>query len=84
MSECFQPASVQIRHTNEEAMSAVPTNVGVFFGQVDTCPSGWYWAADTKSETPKGTIQGPFETKAHAIEDAALCVSTDEHSGASS
>jgi hypothetical protein len=46
-------------------MSAVPTNVGVFFGQVDKRPKGWYWA-----DAPKAAIRGPFETKEEAIEDA--------------
>jgi hypothetical protein len=50
-------------------MSAVPTNVGVFFGQVDKQASGWYWAG-ARSEKLKGTIQGPFETKELAVEDA--------------
>jgi hypothetical protein len=60
---------MQILNTNEEAMGAVPTNVGVFFGQVDKRPEGWYWA-DTKSDKPKGAIRGPFETKEQAVEDA--------------
>jgi hypothetical protein len=50
-------------------MSAVPTNVGVFFGQVDKRARGWYRAV-AESEKLKGTIRGPFETKTLAIEDA--------------
>ena len=48
-------------------MSAVPTNVGVFFGQVDKRSKGWYWA-NTRSD--KGAIRGPFESKEQAIENA--------------
>jgi hypothetical protein len=51
---------------NGGAMSAVPTNVGVFFGQVDRRAKGWYWA-ETKLT---GAIRGPFETKDQAVEDA--------------
>jgi hypothetical protein len=50
-------------------MSAVPTNVGVFFGQVDKRAEGWYWA-DAQSEKLRGAIRGPFETKELAVEDA--------------
>jgi hypothetical protein len=50
-------------------MSAVPTNVGVFFGQVDRRAEGWYWA-DRQSDTLRGAIRGPFETKELAVEDA--------------
>jgi hypothetical protein len=49
-------------------MTAVPTNVGVFFGQVDKRCKGWYWA-DARSEKLKGAIQGPFESKEQAIEN---------------
>ena len=53
-------------------MIAVPTNVGVFFGQVDKRSKGWYWAdwADTGSEKLKDAIRGPFESKEQAIENA--------------
>ena len=50
-------------------MGVIPTNVGVFFGQVDKRPTGWYWA-DTRSEKLKGAIRGPFESKEQAIENA--------------
>ena len=50
-------------------MIAVPTNVGVFFGQVDKRSKGWYWA-DPRSEKLKGAIRGPFESKEQAIENA--------------
>jgi hypothetical protein len=50
-------------------MGAVPTNVGVFFGQVDKRAEGWYWAG-AQSEKLSGAIRGPFETKELAVEDA--------------
>jgi hypothetical protein len=50
-------------------MIAVPTNVGVFFGQVDKRAEGWYWA-DAQSEKLRGAIRGPFETKELAVKDA--------------
>ena len=49
-------------------MSAVPTNVGVFFGQVDKRAKGWYWV-DGRSEKPKAEIRGPFATKEQALKD---------------
>jgi len=49
-------------------MSAVPTNVGVFFGQVDKRAKGWYWV-DTQSEKLKAEIRGPFETKEQAVQN---------------
>ena len=33
----------QMSRANGGIMSAVPTNVGVFFGQVDKRAEGWYW-----------------------------------------
>jgi hypothetical protein len=54
---------------NGGIMSAVPTNVGVFFGQVDKRAAGWYWV-DARSEKLRGAIRGPFETKELAVEDA--------------
>jgi hypothetical protein len=62
---------------NGEAMSAVPTNVGVFLGQVDKRPKGWYWT-DTKSEKSKQAIRGPFETKEQAVDDALHSLTSDE------
>jgi hypothetical protein len=50
-------------------MSAVPTSVGVFFGQVDKRAKGWYWA-DAQSEKPRAAFRGPFETKEQAVQDA--------------
>jgi len=50
-------------------MGVVPTNVGVFFGQVDKRAEGWYWAG-VHSENLRGAIRGPFETKELAVEDA--------------
>jgi hypothetical protein len=66
-------------------MSSVPTNVGVFFGQVDKRAEGWYWA-DAQSEKLKGAIRGPFETKELAVEDALQSAERDaiddlEHHG---
>ena len=49
-------------------MSSLPANVAVFFGKVDKRPEGWYWAV--ASEPLKGSISGPFETKAAAVENA--------------
>jgi hypothetical protein len=57
-------------------MSAVPANVGVFFGQVDK-RSGWYWA-DTRSEKLKGAIRGPFESKEQAVGDVLHSLASDE------
>jgi hypothetical protein len=58
-------------------MSAVPTNVGVFFGQVDKRAKGWYWA-DTRSEKLMGAIRGPFESKEQAVEDALQGLASGE------
>jgi hypothetical protein len=60
-----------------EVMSAVPKSVGVFFGQVDKRPKGWYWV-DSKSEKSKQAIRGPFETKKQAVDDALHSVTSDE------
>jgi hypothetical protein len=60
-------------------MSNVPSNVGVFFGKADKRSEGWYWV-DASKNAPKG----PFETKAQAIKDAVLCVSTAEEESAAS
>ena len=57
-------------------MTAVPTNVGVFFGQVDKRAEGWYWAG-AQSEKLRGAIRGPFETKELAIEDALRSLQGD-------
>jgi hypothetical protein len=54
---------------NGGIMSSVPTNVGVFFGQVDKRAEGWYWA-DAQSEKLKRATRGPFETKELAVKDA--------------
>ena len=58
-------------------MSAVPPNVGVFFGQVDKRAKGWYWA-DTRSEKLTGAIRGPFESKEQAVEDALHGLASDD------
>lgn len=52
-------------------MGCVPSNVGVFFGKADKRSEGWYWV-DASAKVSKG----PVETKAQAIENAVLCVST--------
>jgi hypothetical protein len=52
-------------------MSSLPVNVAVFFGKVDKRPSGWYWTPISDGRIPNsGSITGPFETKAAAVEDA--------------
>jgi hypothetical protein len=58
---------------NGGIMSAVPTTIGVFFGQVDKRAEGWYWA-HPQSEKLRGAIRGPFETKQLAVADALLSV----------
>jgi hypothetical protein len=59
----------QMSRANGEIMGVIPTNVGVFFGQVDKRATGWYWV-DARSEKLRGAIRGPFETKELAAEDA--------------
>ena len=59
-------------------MSSVPSNVGVFFGKTDKRSEGWYWV-DVSTKAPKG----PFETKARAIENAVLWLSTSEQKAGS-
>jgi hypothetical protein len=52
-------------------MSNLPVNVAVFFGKVDKRASGWYWTPISDAQIPhSGSIVGPFETKAEAVEDA--------------
>ena len=54
-----------------ETMSNLPVNVAVFFGKVDKRSSGWYWTPISDGLIPhSGSIAGPFETKAAAVEDA--------------
>jgi hypothetical protein len=60
---------LDVARANGEIMSAIPTNVGVFFGQLDKRATGWYWV-DARSEKLRGAIRGPFETKERAVEDA--------------
>jgi hypothetical protein len=43
-------------------MSVVPTNVGVFFGQVDKRSKGRYWA-DARGEKIRGTSEGHSRPK---------------------
>jgi hypothetical protein len=57
--------------TESKTMSSLPVNVAVFFGKVDKRPSGWYWTPISEAHIPNpGSIAGPFETKAAAVEDA--------------
>ena len=59
-------------------MSNLPVNVAVFFGKVDKRPSGWYWTPISGAEIPhSGSIVGPFETKAAAVEDAHQVATSD-------
>jgi hypothetical protein len=52
-------------------VSHPPSNVAVFFGEVDKRPAGWYWIASWMATTSvKGSFAGPFETKVAAVEDA--------------
>jgi hypothetical protein len=52
------------------SMSSVPSNVGVFFGNLGQGQEGWYWTDASLSQKPKAAIKGPFETKEQAIENA--------------
>jgi hypothetical protein len=62
---------VQALCAESESMSSLPVNVAVFFGKVDKRPSGWYWTPISEGHIPNsGSIAGPFETKAVAVEDA--------------
>jgi hypothetical protein len=62
---------VQALCAESESMSSLPVNVAVFFGKVDKRPSGWYWTPILEGHIPNsGSIAGPFETKAAAVEDA--------------
>jgi hypothetical protein len=53
-------------------MTVVQAKFAVFYGRVDERSTGWYWteAPDDVDELPKGPFQGPFETKADAVEHA--------------
>jgi hypothetical protein len=51
-------------------MTNLPVNVAVFFGKADKRPSGWYWTPISETVPHSGSIVGPFETKAAAVEDA--------------
>ena len=62
-------------------MSSLPVNVAVFFGKVDKRSSGWYWTSIVDTEIPhSGSMVGPFETKAEAVEDTNQAAVT-EHGG---
>jgi hypothetical protein len=47
-------------------MSAVPTNVGVFFGHVDKRANRWYWA-DTQSGEAQGSNPRTIRDMRHEI-----------------
>jgi hypothetical protein len=65
-----------------ESMSNLPVNVAVFFGKVDKRPSGWYWTPISEGHIPNsGSIAGPFETKAAAVEDAHQAAPTPDTGG---
>jgi hypothetical protein len=53
-------------------MAGVPSNVGVFFGQVDKRPEGWYWTETAIDK--KAVMTGPFETKEQAVEHAVQSI----------
>jgi hypothetical protein len=58
---------------NGEQMDDIQNRFAVFFGKVDRRPRGWYWTIVPNVElTVNRQYAGPFETKANAIEDAAL------------
>jgi hypothetical protein len=61
-------------------MSSLPVDVAVFFGKVDKRPSGWYWTPISDGQIPhSGSIAGPFETKAEAVEDAHQAAKDQTH-----
>ena len=45
-------------------------NVAVFFGKLDKRRPGWYWTPISETIPHSGSMVGPFETKADAVEDA--------------
>jgi hypothetical protein len=68
--------------TDSEMMNNVPVTVAVFFGKVDKRPSGWYWTPISDGQIPhSGSIAGPFETKAAAVDDAQQAAITPETRG---
>jgi len=73
---------VQMLCAVSETMSSFPVNVAVFFGKVDKRPSGWYWTPISDGQIPhSGSIAGPFETKAAAVEDAQQAATAPENTG---
>jgi hypothetical protein len=74
--------SVQMLCAEWETMSNLPVNVAVFFGKVDKRPSGWYWTPISEGHIPNsGSIAGPFENKAAAVEDAHQAAITPDTGG---
>jgi hypothetical protein len=60
-----------------DTMSGLPVNFAVFFGKVAKRPSGWYWTPISEGHIPdSGSITGPFETKAAAVEDTHQAAAT--------
>jgi hypothetical protein len=60
-------------------------NDAVFFGKVDSRPSGWYWTAIADAQIPhSGSMVGLFEIKAEAVEDANHAAVTQHGGGISS
>ncbi len=58
-------------------MTAAQANIAVFFGKVDKRSPGWYWTPISEGQIPhSGSIAGPFETKAAAVEDAHQAAAT--------
>jgi hypothetical protein len=51
-------------------MSNLPSNIGVFYGQVDKRSRGWYWTDLLRNERSKAAFAGPYETKEQAVENA--------------
>jgi hypothetical protein len=53
-------------------MAEIETRFAVFFGKVDQKrEAGWYWTVVPGPGEPlKGPYNGPFETKAEAVENA--------------
>jgi hypothetical protein len=74
--------SVQMLCAELETMSSLSVNVAVFFAKVNKRPSGWYWTPFSNGQIPNsGSIAGPFETKAAAVEDAHQAATTPDTGG---
>ena len=64
--------SAQMLCAEWRPMAEIETRFAVFCGKVDQKrESGWYWTvAPRPGEPSKGPYNGPFETKADAVEHA--------------